>query len=253
VISICVPTVGRPEKLFEAVCSILLQGEKDIELILWEDDPGKLIKESDPVYGLLKYLRTDRVSGEHLGLFRGLNNCLSRSRGNLIYFLGDDDLLCPGALRTVREHFDNDRFGGPGWVYGKTISADEHGRTLGIDGGYATYEMMLEHNRIGGPSVFWNRGMLDIAGTFDTRYRYAADYDMWLRFWKVAEPAFIDQTLGIYRHHAGQTSVTRAEQLEREAVKISERHRGMGSFISGTRRLFNARKFFPPGGPVAER
>jgi len=250
-ISICIPTMDRPQKLFEAVCSILLQGEDNLELVL--KDNGTIPCTEDPrVEKVLELFpgRVDYRRDEPLSLFRSANDCLARARGDLFYFMGDDDMLSPGALRAVRERFEVERFREPFWLHGLTVSADDSGKALGIDGSLTSYGQMLEHNRIGGPSVFWSRGIAAISGNFDTRYRYAADYDLWLRMWRIREPAFLDQPLGIYRHHPGQTSVSRRDELEREARAISSRHRYLADAIGAARAVQMSRKAyggdFPP-------
>jgi len=160
-----------------------------------------------------------------------------------------DDLLCPGALTAVNGVFTQERFGGPYWLYGKTISADITGKSLGVDGAPITYDQLLEHNRIGQPSVFWNRGMMELAGKFDPRYKHAGDYDLWLRFWARREPWFLGQTLGIFRHHDQQNTSVQVAAVEEEARKISVRHRSFGELIKRSRNTFAVNQFYRDGAP----
>lgn len=251
-LSICIPCTNRPQKLFEGICSILVQGESSIELVL-KDNSAVPVTEDPRVAAALKLIpgTVNYRAGEPLSLFRSVNDCMLRANGDVVYFMGDDDLLAPGALTSVREAFEAERYPTVFWVVGKTISADERGRTQGIDGGPTTYEKMLKCNQVGGPSVFFSRGIAALTGQFDTRYRYAADYDYWLRMWRWREPMFIDRHLGIYRHHEGQTSVSKREELEREARMISERHRNFGALIQRAHAIRNSRTAygvdgFPP-------
>src|SRR5208282_3644533 len=251
-ISICIPCTNRPRKLFEAICSILMQGVSGIELVL-KDNSAVPVTEDPCVAAALKMLpgSVNYRAGEPLPLFRSVNDCMERATGDIRYFMGDDDLLAPGALISVLETFEGERFPNVFWVVGKTISADQHGRTQGIDGGPTTYEKMLECNRIGGPSVFVGRGIAALTGKFETRYSLAADYDYWLRLWRWREPMFIDRVLGIYRHHEGQTSVTKRDELEREAKMISERHKNFGDLIRNAHAIQQSRpaygaEGFPP-------
>jgi len=161
-----------------------------------------------------------------------------------LYFMCADDLLCPGALTAVNEAFERERFGGPYWVYGQTVSADAAGRTLGVDGALTTLDAMLAHNRLGQPAVFWNRAMMERAGMFDTRYRWAADYDLWLRFWQQRPPEYVGQTLGVFRHHGDNSSQVNAAATDREAAKISARHRTLGGIMERARNTQLARKSY---------
>jgi hypothetical protein len=146
-----------------------------------------------------------------------------------------DDLICPGTFQTVNSIFEKERFGGAFWLYGKTISADETGKALGIDGEQTTFDDLLQHNRIGQPSVFWNRAMLELAGNFDIRYRFAADYDMWLRFWKHRQPMFVDQTLGVFRHHDGSDTQIHPAETDAMAAKVSLRHQMFAPVLARAR------------------
>ena len=233
--------------LRSALHSILLQEYSDLELVLQDGDPDHPIVSDSHVDLLLSLLDFKYAVGRDTGIFDAVNKCLRRATGNIIYFMCSDDLLCPGALVAVNEIFEKERFGGPFWLYGKTISADVTGKTLGIDGGSMTYRQLLEHNRIGQPAVFWNRQMMEIAGKFDLRYHHAADYEQWLRFWERREPVFLDQTLGIFRHRERQHSKVNSVALEAEAQKISLRHQDFGKLIARAHNALALRQSYPDG------
>jgi hypothetical protein len=155
-----------------------------------------------------------------------------------------DDMLCPGALQTVNDVFIADRFGGAMWVYGKTISADLMGRAQGIDGEPPNWSHMRNANCIGQPSVFWNRAMMDLAGMFDLRYKHAADYDLWLRFWKQRDPAYINHTLGIFCHHENQNTSVNSRATEAEARNIAWRHSVFGDVIARARAIWMNKQIY---------
>jgi len=252
-ISLCMPIFGasRTKVFCDAVYSILLQGYDDFELVV-QDGNVEAPLERVGIVGKVLDLLQDRFSysvGSDRGIFDGLNKSLKRATGEILYFMCSDDLLCPGALIAVNEAFERERFGGPYWLYGKTISADVSGKTLGIDGEITTYEKLLERNRIGQPATFWNRKMMDLAGMFDPRYKHSADYELWLRFWERREPEFLDQTLGVFRHHDDQHSNVNATKIDIEAKKISQRHRSFRDMIMKTRNLALARRTYREGIP----
>ena len=238
-ISVCMPVMGRGKMLSQALYSIFMQGHEDVEIVLKDGDPDHRVTDDPYVQGALasqpRGMTVNYEVGHDAGIFPALNNCLKRATGDILYFMCSDDLLCPGAFQAVISAFEAERFGGIYWLYGKTISADETGKTLGIDGAQTTLEELSLHNRIGQPSVFWNRQMMNLAGNFDSRYRFAADYDMWLRFWKLREPLFLDQTLGIFRHHEGSDTQIHPTETNAMARKVSLRHAIMGKVISSAR------------------
>lgn len=236
-ISICLPVIGREKMLFQALCSILYQDHDDWEILLRDGDPLNHVSRDQEIQKLFS------VIGDRLryfvqpkeGIFHAFNDCLRISNGDVLYCMGSDDFLCPGALSAVRRTFEAERFGGPCWAYGQTISIDSTGRITGFDGEPSKYEKIVQKNCVGLPSVFWNRQMMELAGKFDTRYLYATDYDLWLRFWKFRDPIFINRELGMYRHHDKQASVLYSEALEREARKVSERHFYFGDITQKAR------------------
>jgi glycosyltransferase involved in cell wall biosynthesis len=245
-ISICIPVYGRAKMLIQALHSILLQEHEDYEVILRDDDP------EHPVNISLPDSRFKYFVEPHLhGMSERANAVLRHATGDILYLMGSDDLLCPGALFAVNQAFESDRFGAA-WLYGKTISTDSHFRFQGTDGAATTFPLLCEHNRIGQPSTFWNRAMMNWAGPFDTRYKYTGDYDMWLRFWRLREPIFLDQELGIYRHHDGNMATIAGKEStdahNREADLVSWRHTYLGDLISRARNRHTIQKLY--GGDI---
>lgn len=252
-ISVCMPVLGRERMVADAVCSLLLQGHEDWELVMQDGCVEKPVRE-DPRVGALLALAGGRLKYECKkdpgpSILYAVNDCLKRSTGEILYLMCSDDLLCPGALSAVNEVFHKERFGGPYWVYGQTASADATGKTLGVDGEATTYAKMLVHNRLGSPAVFWNRQLMELLGRFDVRYRYAADYDLWLRFWRQCEPVFLNQVLGVHRHHSKQATRVHREETEREAAAISWRHSSISWQIDGARRTVLSNGYWPNGWP----
>lgn len=239
--------MGRERMLVQTLHSLLAQEHTDWEVVIRDDDPEHPIENHPEFQRIRDFLgeQLKYVVEPHLGSYsRVCNATLSHSTGDILHVMGSDDLLCPGALYSVNEAFEAERFGGPFWLYGKTVSTDEHLRFQGIDGSSTTYEELLQHNRIGMPSTFWNRQMLNLAGKFDTRFRRACDYDLWLRFWRRREPLFLDRELGIYRHHDDNMSKVHGQEVEAEAKKVSERHQMWGVILDRAQNAYNERHSF---------
>lgn len=238
--------MNREEMLIQALASILMQGCFEVEIILKDGNPDKPVLLDERVKHFLDrwFPSYTHLVGRDKGIFDALNICLERSTGDILYFMCSDDLLCAGALQAVVDAFNSDTFGGAMWLYGKTISADITGKTLGIDGDVPNYALLKQHNCIGQPSVFWTRAMYRMAGPFDSRYIHAADYDMWLRFWQVREPIYLDQTLGIFRHHQEQFTSIFSQDVEAEAQRIAMRHATLGQSVLAARTVWSIRRAY---------
>lgn len=245
-ISICMPAYGRAAMVQQAIYSILAQEHSDYEVIIRDDDSQPSLNSFPNLSRLFDLEKIRYIKGEHLGTFsKTVNATLQHAAGDILHIMGSDDVLAPGALYSVNEAFENERYS-LFWLYGKTISADSHLRFQGEDGGSTTYDKMLQANAIGCPSVFFSRQIHNIAGEFDCRYLYASDYDMWLRFWKIREPMFLNRELGIFRHHEHQMSTDQASEIEAEVKKIQMRCQ-MGQIFDVARRRLLAKKQYDGG------
>ena len=156
------------------------------------------------------------------GIFHGANQALQAATGDILYIGNDDDELADaGVLSFVNERFEGKT--GPHWIYGK-------GELIGKDGQFiapshkklTSLEEMKKHNCLFQPSVFWNRALLERGGVFDERWLHASDYELWLRYWKVVEPVFVDRVLGRYRMWSEANSTRFSAAQAQEAHLIAQ-------------------------------
>ena len=98
-VSIVIPTYGRPDCLREAIASAIAQSWKNTEIIVSDDcspqDPADLVQSfNDP---RIRYFRRERNVGQ------GRNNigAMRRARGEFIANLHDDDILEPHMLEAL--------------------------------------------------------------------------------------------------------------------------------------------------------
>jgi glycosyltransferase involved in cell wall biosynthesis len=237
-ISVCLPVIGRLRFLEEALYSLLGQSHSDWELVVKDGDPEAPVANDERIktlFGLVGASRLRYKVSRDAGVFYAFNDCIERATGDIVNCMCSDDLMVPGALAAVNAEFERDRFPTMFWLYGKTVSADHTGKKLGVDGSAATYDGLLEHNRMGLPAVFWSKGLMRMEGGFDTRYHFSADYELYLRTWRRRAPMFLDQELGVFRHHETNFSSVHRDELEAEAKRISQRHRYMADVISEAR------------------
>ena len=257
-ISVCLPVFGREKMLQQAIHSVLLQEHEDWEIIVRDDGSEKRVIDNPQVKKLFDFVgpRLKYFYEPHLATFsRVANATLKHATGEIFHVMGSDDVLAPSALYTVNQVFQEyyestDR--APMWAFGKTLSTKDHLEFDGLDGEPTSYEAMLQKNHIGIPSVFWNRPIMNLVGKFDPRIKWAADYDLWLRFYTVVPPTFINQELGIYRHHNDRMSVERAKEIEVEAKLISQRHQMFKDImIRAQRRLLTLHEYDGESIPIS--
>jgi len=100
--SIVIPTRNRPNTLPSTLRTCLDQDFEDFEIVVFDNA-------SDPeTRRVVQQFSDPRIRFVHhpsaLPMTASWNQALSHARGNWIVFIGDDDGLCPGALRVLAEH-----------------------------------------------------------------------------------------------------------------------------------------------------
>jgi glycosyltransferase involved in cell wall biosynthesis len=104
--SICIPAYNRARHLRPLLDSLFSQNFDSFEIVICEDVSRErpLIAEISSEYSLrypgkLVYLENP----VNLGYDANIRNLVSHARGEFCFFMGNDDLMCPGALAHVHE------------------------------------------------------------------------------------------------------------------------------------------------------
>lgn len=228
-ISIVMPCFQQASFLSEAVRSVLDQKEVAVELLVM--DPGS----TDGSRELLTRLQVE--CGDRLRLIfepddgqsDAVNRGMALARGCVLGWLNSDDRLRPDALQRVANLLDHDH---PGWVYGRAGMINDRGASVSSfitlyknwRGRRFSRLKLLTENFIPQMTVFWNRALWERAGGLDTTRHLDMDYDLWLRFARIVEPAVLPFELADFRVH-GQAKGSRqtAEQLS-SAYSTARQH-----------------------------
>ena len=228
-ISIVMPCFQQAGFLEEAVRSVLDQEGVDLELLVM--DPGS----TDGSRELLQSLKT--TYGERLrlhfapddGQADAVNRGMALARGTILGWLNSDDRLRPGTLRQVVPCLDSRE---PRWVYGRGGIIDEEGRPVSrpivwyknFRGRRFSVYKLLTEDFIPQMSTFWNRSMWETAGAIDAKWHLAMDYDLFLRFARVATPTVLTSYLADFRVHRDSKSSIRAAEHLAEAYATVREH-----------------------------
>ncbi|KAA6463112.1 glycosyltransferase family 2 protein [Acidobacteria bacterium AB60] len=112
-ISICIPAYNRARHLRSLLDSVFEQDFKDFEIVICEDcSPereaiGKIVAEYQRLYpGFLRYFENEK----NLGYDGNLRELVSKACGRFCFFMGNDDIMCPQALRHTADligRYDN--------------------------------------------------------------------------------------------------------------------------------------------------
>ena len=99
--SVCIPAYNRAHHLTPLLESILTQSFRDFEVVICEDmsrERGQIaaiVREFQSRYpGVLRYFEND----ENLGYDGNIRNLVEKASGQFCFFMGNDDIMCKGAL-----------------------------------------------------------------------------------------------------------------------------------------------------------
>lgn len=233
-ISIVMPCYQQAAFLEESVRSVLDQQGVDLELLVM--DPGstdgsrKLLQRLKEDYGESLQLSFEPDDGQADAVNRGL----SLARGNILGWLNSDDRLRPGALRQIVEYLNISE---PRWLYGRCGIIDEHGRQISpcivwyknIRGRNFSFNKFLTEDFVPQMATFWNRSMWHAAGPLDKSRHLAMDYDLFLRFAEIADPAVSKEYFADFRvHKTAKSSLRVKEHLDEAFLTVCKHAAALG-------------------------
>ncbi len=178
------------------------------------------------------------VSEPDGGQYDAINKGFAKTRGEVMGWLNSDDLYYPWTLSVVAEVFA--RFPKIEWLTTLyPLGLDVSGRVVRCSrrGPLSRREFFKGDNLPGlgwratgwiqQESTFWRRSLWERAGgRLDATIGDAADFDLWARFFKLAELYTVETPLAGFRHHDGQKTAGGATAYKRDALNILIGHGG---------------------------
>ncbi|MDR1893605.1 MAG: glycosyltransferase [Spirochaetales bacterium] len=224
-ISIVTPCLNGGRYLEETINSVLNQGYPRLEYIIIDggsaDDSVKIIKKYE---SQLAYW----VSEKDGGLYDGIQKGFEKAGGEVMAWIGSDDMYHPKALFTVAELFS--RYKEIKWLAGATTKFDEYGRTVHVSQSqkFVRWDFLMgDYKWLQQESCFWHRSLWEQAGSFLNReLRYAGDFDLWMRFFRYEKLHITNALIGGFRERSSdQLSLDGMESYLAEAEKIIQQEK----------------------------
>jgi glycosyltransferase involved in cell wall biosynthesis len=228
------PSYQQAPFLEEAVRSVLDQRDVEAELIVL--DPGstdgsrELLLSLKGEYGGRLVLHFEPDRGQADAIQRGMG----MARARVLAWLNSDDRLRPGALAAAVSCLDSAE---PRWMYGRCGIIDEGGTQISrpivwyknLRGRRFSIHKLLTEDFIPQMSTFWNRAIWDRAGGVEVHRHLDMDYDLFLKFAKIAPPTVFTSYLADFRVHREAKSSTRTFEAMDEAFRTARQHaEGLG-------------------------
>jgi len=220
--SIIIVCLDAEAHIAEALRSVVEQEHESYELVVVDggsaDGTIDIIRDFEARLGE----RMRWFSGPDSGLYDAMNKGLQIATGRYVVYLGADDRLVPGALdaveRSLRTHDWPEILAGAVRVVGAAREWTE------LPQSFAS-RRIPKRAPARHQSLVVNRCALVEASGFDTRYRIAADYDLYLRLLEAgAREALISEMLSEFR--LGGISSRSASRTAREYRDVRVAHGG---------------------------
>lgn len=203
----------------QAVESVLHQSFTDYELVFVDGGSTD---------GTLEYLatvpgRVTVLNDVRGGISNAMNAGVQVASGQFIAHLHGDDYYLDAEMLAEVDH--TLAGSGKAWLFGR-IQSDIDGALIAPAWPMPEYSQarLLRGNFIAHPATFVSRALFLDVGGFDTKLRYAMDYDLWLKLAKVAEPAYLPRFIAAFRRHAGSTSTANAIAALEEDYRVRLSH-----------------------------
>lgn len=212
-ISIVTPSYNQGRFLDDTIQSVLGQGYPSLQYVVMDggskDESPEILKRWG---NRLAYWCSEPDGGQYDAINRGF----ALTNGEVMGWLNSDDKYTPWALSVVAEIFET--FPEVEWlttlfplrwdVKGRAVRCAPRtgfsktsflaGENLPTGSWYAPGWLQQE-------STFWRRSLWEKAGgKLDTRWKIAADFELWARFYEHAELYAVDTPLAGFRQHGDQ-------------------------------------------------
>jgi glycosyltransferase involved in cell wall biosynthesis len=221
-VSIVTPSLNQGRFLRRTIESVLSQSYARIEHIVRDGASTDGSREILASYAG----RVWWVSEPDAGQSAALNLGFAEARGEIFAYLNSDDILLPGAVDAVVQHFL--RNPQCDLAYGDADYIDENDRVIGA---YSTAEYsfarLAEENVVCQPAAFWRARIARRVGPFNEALRYAMDYEYWLRIARGGgRIEYVPRKLAASRLHPGAKTLAGRREMLREIFAVCDEQVG---------------------------
>lgn len=218
IVTVVTPTLNGVDYLRQCIESARRNAAADIEVEHVIVDGGS----TDGTVEMAQSYGLRVLQGKDRGIFDAINKGSFNSSGELLGFLGADDVMLEGALQKAVDAY---RTSGRRWVVGGIRWIDIQGRELGglaAPPNWMTPRMLvcLGWNPIMHMGTYFSRSFFEELQGFDISYRDAGDYDMFCRALTKAPYGRIAEPVACFRRTGVNNSAIHGSRTAAECARI---------------------------------
>jgi glycosyltransferase involved in cell wall biosynthesis len=233
-IALVTPVYNSARYIEQTIRSVLAQGYPHLDYFIV--DGGSTDDTLDIIRRYEKQI-AGWVSEPDNGMYDAINKGFARTTGEIMGWISATDQLHIGGLGVVGSIFRD--FPDVEWITAR--------RTVFNDAGVMTrVESLMRWSRlrflwgasnrhIQQESTYWRRSLWDKAGgRVDASYRYASDFELWVRFFRHAQLYTVDSLIGGFREHPDSDSLQQSARFNARCDQLARaelRGERFGSFV----------------------
>jgi glycosyltransferase involved in cell wall biosynthesis len=231
-ISVIIPIYNAERYLSETIESVMAQTYSDWEIVAVDDGSTDKTPEILKDYEKKLSKKLCVITQKNSGVSIARNTAIAAARGEYIAFLDHDDLWLPEKLEKQVKLLDSNKK--LGLVYSDSYAIDGKGSLK--KGTLLSGRLFRLHARMRRGNVFnelfyvnfipiltaiVRKNVFNKVGMFDSKYKIAEEYDLFLKIAEQYPIDFIEKPLAKYRIHRGNVSKN-IELRVKEDLQISE-------------------------------
>ena len=212
-VTVLIGAYNNAATLPQAIGSILGQTVDELELLVLDDGSSD---ETAAVVAAIEDERLRYVPLEHMGIARSLNLGIEQARAPVVAVQDADDWSEPQRLERQLAVLDSSPE--VAVVGGLMREVDEHGRELVPRTGHGVgdvNDLLMRYNPLPNSCAAYRREVVLELGGYDARYRYAAEYDLWLRVAEQHRVVVLDEVLATRRMSGTNVAGARGARADR--------------------------------------
>lgn len=212
-LSVCVPTFGRPELLERALRSVI-DGDRAasgrVEVVVSDNSPDLNESFARPLLATWPGPTLYLANRPDVGAIPNFNQCIARASGEFLLLLHDDDFLLPGALEVILGALGRVLDGDRALLFGvSVVDLDGHLRRrqvfrteshLGPES--ALRRLLSDSSFVRIPAIVFRRDTLLEVGSFDESVGNPTDFDLLIRIFARHGVRLLPATIAAYTVHS---------------------------------------------------